>query len=77
MTNIISGPTNVGRSARETCKEEMHMTKEKLLETLTNSYTALSAFEDESNTEETELERVKILALLEIVQNSENDEESK
>ncbi len=53
------------------------MTKENLLEALTNSYTALSAFEDESNTKEIELERVKILAALEMVQNSENDEESK
>ena len=53
------------------------MTKEELLEILANSYTALSIFEDESNTEVIELERVKILALLKMVQNSESDEESK
>jgi hypothetical protein len=47
--------------------------KEKLIEVLNNSYTALSVFEDDTNTEEIEFERKKIVAALEGIKNGDGE----
>jgi hypothetical protein len=48
--------------------------KEKLIEALNNSYTALSVFENDSNTKEIEFERQKIRDALQAIRKSDENE---
>jgi len=52
-------------------------TKKKILQTLMNTFTALSLIEDESNSEEIELERKRLLEILQALKSDENEAESK